>query len=86
MQYTIRQIPVDLDKAARARAKAEGKSLNQTVVESLRRDLGLPDQSQKRRDLSDLVGSMSDEDARIIEQSVAEHDRADIKSQRRGKR
>jgi plasmid stability protein len=58
MQYTIRDIPEDVDKALRAKAKAEGKSLNQTAVEVITGALGIRQTKRKYRDLSDLVGSM----------------------------
>jgi hypothetical protein len=85
MQYTIRQVPKHVDKAARAKAKAEGKSLNQTLVEAIKTGLGVPEDLQKKRDLSDLVGSMTEQDARAIEESVRWSDQADLKSQREGK-
>lgn len=57
MQYTIRGIPQDVDSAIRARARAEHKSLNQVIVEALRRGLSLEMPLQKKRDLADLCGS-----------------------------
>jgi plasmid stability protein len=83
MQYTIRQVPKALDRALRARAKSQGKSLNETTVEVLAEALGTKAMEQ-RRDLSDLVGSMTAADARAIEKSVAEMDRFDLRSQKRG--
>jgi hypothetical protein len=41
MQYTVRDIPKSVDRALRARAKAQGKSLNQVTVETLQEALGL---------------------------------------------
>lgn len=58
MRYTIRGIPKDVDEALRAKAKAEGKSLNQTVVEFLSGALGIRQTKRKYRDLSGIVGSM----------------------------
>ena len=58
MQYTIRDIPKEVDKALRAKAKAEGKSLNQTTVEVLAAAVGIGQANRKYRDLSDIVGSM----------------------------
>lgn len=58
MQYTIRGIPDAVDHAIRERAKAEGKSLNEVVIEALRRALGLAALAPvTARDLSDLAGS-----------------------------
>jgi plasmid stability protein len=57
MQYTIRNVPKDLDQVLRRTAREQGKSLNQVAVESLRAALGVSEGSGKRRDLSDLVGA-----------------------------
>ena len=84
MQYTIRQIPQSVDRALRARAKSQGKSLNETTVEVLREAM-LSDRGTRHHDLSDLVGSMTPQDARAVEQSVAEADKADVRSQTRAK-
>ena len=84
MQYTVRQISRQVDKALRAKAKAEGKSLNQALVDAIKAGLGVPDEPGKKRDLDDLVGSMTPEDARAIEETVTWMDDADLKFQRNG--
>lgn len=75
MQYTIRNIPKKLDQAIRAKAKAEGKSLNSLLVESLAAGLGVPLNGRPKRDLS--MFSTSEEDARAIEEAHAYFDRVD---------
>ena len=35
MQYTIRGVPAAVDNALRARARADGKSLNEAAIEAL---------------------------------------------------
>lgn len=82
MQYTIRAVPKAVDKALRARAKAEGKSLNQVAVELLEEAVGLGDTQKPRRDLSDIAGRMMAKDASIVERSVRQMDETDIRSQR----
>jgi len=67
MQYTIRQVPKQIDKAARARAKAQGKSLNETLLEAIKTGLGVSDDSTKKRDLS-FMGKMDDETLQAIQQ------------------
>ena len=42
MDLTIREIPDELDQALQAKAKAEGKSLNQVALEALSQRAGLP--------------------------------------------
>jgi hypothetical protein len=41
MQYTIRKVPKAVDKALRAKAKAEGKSINQLAIEALAQRAGV---------------------------------------------
>jgi len=87
MQYTIRQVPKAVDKALRVKAKREKKSLNEAALEALKTGLGVADgPSKKVRDLSDIVGTLTAEDARAINDAVAWMDEADLKSQREGER
>ncbi len=58
MQYTLRKIPTDLDRALREAAKEQHKSLNQVAVEALRRAVGVAQEEPvKRRDLTDIAGT-----------------------------
>jgi plasmid stability protein len=82
MQYTLRNIPKSVDKALRAKAKADGKSLNEAALEVMKSGLGVSDERGKKRDLSDLTGTMSKEDARAIERAVARMDAADLAGRR----
>lgn len=54
MQYTIRNIPEEVDRAAREQAERQGRSLNEVLVEGLRIGLGLDMPTKKRRDLSGI--------------------------------
>lgn len=86
MQYTIRNVPKSVDRALRKKAKADGKSLNEAVIDVLS-DALVPDASgggRKYRDLSDVAGTMTEEDAQAINAAVAWMDEADLKSQRQG--
>jgi plasmid stability protein len=82
MQYTLRNIPKAVDKALRAKARADGKSLNQAALDVMKSGLGVSDEPGRKRNLSDLAGSMSREDARAIEKAVARMDKADLESRR----
>jgi hypothetical protein len=75
MQYTLRGIPPALDEAVRARATAEGKSLNDVAVEALTEGLGLGPEEIVRRDLSDIVGTWRKEAA--VEAALAAQDQVD---------
>jgi hypothetical protein len=56
MQYTVRGIPITVDKALRQRARAKGKSLNEVTIEALAEGAGV-EARLERRDLSDIVGT-----------------------------
>ena len=57
MQYTIRNVPDALDAMLRDRAKKEGKSLNEMVIEALARAMGFSRDHLRSRDLSGIAGS-----------------------------
>lgn len=67
-QYTIRNVPEEVDVVLRRRAKQLGKSFNQVVLEALAAGAGLD--LKPKRDLSDVVGSMSPAEARRMEEEV----------------
>ncbi len=64
MAYTIAELPQELDAALRARARAEGKTLEQLASEALLSyaNASIP---RPKRDLS-FFGSLSVEDAKAI--------------------
>ena len=57
MQYTIRDIPENLDKALRQTARQQGKSLNEVASETLARGAGITGERGLQRDLADIAGS-----------------------------
>jgi hypothetical protein len=75
MQYTVRGIPITLDAALRERARAEGKSLNETAVEALAEGAGLLGAPKKRRSLGDIAGTWKADKA--FEAAIAAQDRVD---------
>ena len=74
MQYTVRGIPIAVDKALRQRARAKGKSLNEVAIDALAEGIGL-EAHLKRRDLSDIVGTWKKDAA--IEAALAAQDAVD---------
>ncbi len=56
-QYTIRRVPPEVDKALRQKSRQERKSLNEVVLEALRKGAGLSGQPVVHRDLDFLIGS-----------------------------
>lgn len=57
MQYTLRNVPAQLDRLLRAKAKQEGKSLNEVLLESLARAFGLGAEPTRHRSLEDVAGT-----------------------------
>jgi len=76
MQYTIRKVPAPVDKAFKARAKAEGKSLNQLAIEALALRAGVASKIAKpKRDLRFM--RMHPDDIKAIERTRESFDRVD---------
>ncbi|HJZ72918.1 MAG TPA: hypothetical protein VKE51_14330 [Vicinamibacterales bacterium] len=75
MQYTIRGIPAAIDDALRQRARADGKSLNEAVVDALAEGSGMAGHLRKRRDLSDIAGTWKADKA--VESALAAQDVVD---------
>jgi hypothetical protein len=67
-QYTIRNIPLDLDRNLRSQAKATGKSFNQVALEALIRGSG--ESIKPQRNFSEVIGSMSAKEASQIESAI----------------
>ena len=73
MEYTIRSVPEEVDLAFRARAKAEGKTLNDLAIEALAQRAGVvPKVGAKKRDLSFM--RMHPDDVKAIREA---HDMCD---------
>ena len=79
MQYTLRNIPRELDRALRRKAKEQGKSLNQVAIEAMAygTGLGVPvgNGRRKYRDLSDWVGTYVYDPG--FEEALRDQDRID---------
>ncbi len=76
MQYTLRNIPQNLDHALRQVAQEQGKSLNRAAIEALGQGLGLNGRAEKRRDLSQLSGAWVEDPE--IDEVLAEQRRVDL--------
>ena len=75
MQYTLRGVPSNIDRAARRRAQQEGKSLNAVAMEALARGLGLDAMPVEHTDLDALIGSWREDPA--FDAAVADFKRID---------
>jgi hypothetical protein len=74
-QYTIRNIPTEVDRALRRRAECERRSLNEVAVDALRRGAGLAAQPSVHHDLDHLIGTWVEDpafDAAIAAQDVVD--------------
>ena len=56
-QYTIRQLPPELDKTLRLQSKKSGKSLNAVVLETLVKGAGLADKPFVNHNLDKYIGT-----------------------------
>ncbi len=74
MQYTIRNIPPELDRAMKARAKKLGKSVNQVALELLSEGCG---QAVRHRSLRRMPGAWSPKEAADFDRFLAEHRQID---------
>jgi hypothetical protein len=63
MQYTIRNVPDRLDDALRRKAREQGKSLNEVMVEALALGAGLGESRCRRRDLGDIAHTWQEDSA-----------------------
>jgi plasmid stability protein len=63
IQYTLRQVPREVDEGLRARSKREGKSLNQTALELLAAGLQLHGEAVRHRDLDFMAGTWVEDPA-----------------------
>ena len=75
VQYTIRDVPPAVDRALRRRAREEEKSLNQTLIESVERGLGLEAGPTVYRNLDFIAGTWVEDpefDAALAEQDVVD--------------
>jgi hypothetical protein len=69
-QYTIRNIPPELDKAIKARAKRLGKSINQVALEAL---ANVVDRPIPRRSLRNMPGAWSKSEAEKFDRFLEQH-------------
>jgi plasmid stability protein len=67
-QYTIRNIPADVDRVLRLRAQQLGKSFNQVALEALVAGAGL--ELRPKRDFRDVVGSLTAKQADALEEEI----------------
>lgn len=67
-QYTIRNVPPEVDRVLRRRAKETAKSFNQVALDAL--VAGTGQSMTPKRDLGEVVGSLTKKEAAHIEEEV----------------
>jgi len=67
-QYTIRNIPDQVDRVLRRRAKEAGKSFNQVALETLIQGAG--ESLKPKRDFSEVIGSLSEKEAARLDAEI----------------
>ncbi len=75
MQYTLRDVPSQIDAALRRKAKRENRSLNAVALEALRAGAGLAEEPVRFRDLDPLAGTWHEDPA--FDQAIAAQDQVD---------
>ena len=80
VQYTLRNVPPELDAALRERARRESRSLNEVALEALRRDVGLLGERPRKRDLSSFAGTWVEDPA--VDDALADQRRVDERLRR----
>lgn len=80
-QLTIRGFGKELERRIREVAREQGISLNQAVLRMLREAAGLEDGSSSCREvgasMDDLIGTWTDEEARELDDAVADFETID---------
>ena len=75
---TLRNIPTPVARLIEKRSARSGLSLNKTVIRLLEELLAAePGEAAEHRDLDELAGAWSDEDAREFDRILAEQRRVD---------
>jgi plasmid stability protein len=74
-QYTIRNIPVNIDRALRDRATSSGKSLNEVTLEALASGVG--ETAKPKRDLTYMIGTMSAKEASQLQHEISNQRKID---------
>jgi plasmid stability protein len=69
-QLTLRNIPDDLERAIRDSSKKSGQSINETVLDLLRKGISLSQEGNKQRDLSLMSGTWSQKEFEEFENNI----------------
>lgn len=76
-QLTVRGIEGKIEGALREKAEKSGKSINQTVIDILRKALGVTREPTLYRDLDHLAGTWDQQEAKVVEERLREQRQVD---------
>ena len=76
-QMTLRQIPEQVAKGLRARARKSGLSLNRATIALIEEALGMQGSQRKRRDLSRVAGQWTAAECAAFERNTRIFDKID---------
>lgn len=76
-QITLRDLPEPVEREIRKEARRRGSSLNKVIISLLRKGLGMGSEHDKRRDLSNLVGTWDDAALREFQDSTSQFELID---------
>lgn len=76
-QITLRKIPDVLDKQLRSLAGKNKTSLNKVILSLLLKNLGLSDNSNKKRDLTDLCGTWTSNQYKEFQKNTEQFNQID---------
>ena len=78
IQYTIRQVPPNVNEALRQKVQEERKSMNAVLIDILERGLGIKGQPVYHSDLDELAGTWVEDPE--FDSAIAALDRVDQES------
>ena len=76
-QYTVRQVPPNVDRSLRQKSKHSRQSLNETIIQALTMGLGLTEEPPRFHDLDAVAGSWQEDKA--FDAALAAQDQVDPK-------
>ena len=76
-QITIRELDPNLELLIRQKSEAEKKSLNTVVQDLLKKAVGLGSEPQRKRNLTSLAGTWTQDEADAFEQTQVDFQKVD---------
>ena len=78
-QFSLRRVPPEVERRLRAVAQENSESVNAAINRILAESLGVVPEGSRKRDLSDLAGTWSEDEAVEFERATEQFDRIDEK-------